>query len=280
MNTRKLLVDGLELEILEAGRGNPKRLLMVHGFSASKEDFAHYLPRLGAIGWHAVSVDQRGHGGSAKPTDESAYSLPILAEDVRGLIAALGWRSATVLGHSMGGMAVQVFALAHPELLDALILMDTSHKMPDPVDADMIAMAQQIVRDGGTELLVDIGRCSTEPGPLDTIAWQNMIAADPAYKAWSEDKTLNTAGPAYAALVGEMAAQPDRLEQLRALDVRTLVIVGEFDDGFMKQSIAISEAIPGARLAVIPGGGHSPQSEAPQAWWDVVRGFLTEIKPR
>jgi pimeloyl-ACP methyl ester carboxylesterase len=56
--------------------------------------------------------------------------------------------------------------------------------------------------------------------------------------------------------------------------VPTLVICGEEDFGFLKQSIAMSETIPNAQLAVIPGGGHSPQFEAPQAWWKVLREFL------
>ncbi len=55
----------------------------------------------------------------------------------------------------------------------------------------------------------------------------------------------------------------------------TLVIVGEQDDGFLKQSLAMTEAIPGAELAVIPGGGHSPQFEAPAAWWAALSKFLT-----
>ena len=274
MNTRIVKVNDVELEIAEAGAGSADHLLLIHGFGGSKEDFTHYLPRLAATGWHAVSPDLRGHGGSSKPQDEAAYSLRQLADDTNALLDALGWDTAVVLGHSMGGMFVQLFALAHPERVTALVLMDTSHKMPDHVDASMIAAGQQVVRDGGTELLVEIGKGATEPGPLDTIPYLEMCKADPAYKAWSDYKTLQFTGPAWAALAGDMATQEDRLEQLRALTMPTLVIVGEMDDGFMKQSLAMSEAIPGAQLAVIPGGGHSPQFEAPTAWWDVLRAFL------
>jgi len=274
MNTRKLKVNDVELEIIEAGAGNADRVLLVHGFGGSKEDFTHYLPRLGATGWHAVSPDLRGHGGSSKPQDEAAYSLEQLANDLDGLLDALGWDTAIVLGHSMGGMVVQLFALAHRERVRALVLMDTSHKLPDHVDASMVAAGQQVVRDGGTELLVEIGKKSTEPGPLDTIPYIEMCQADPAFKAWSDYKTLQFTGPAWAALAGDMAVQEDRLEQLATLTMPTLVVVGEMDDGFAKQSVAMSEAIPNARLAVIPGGGHSPQFEAPTAWWDAVRPFL------
>jgi pimeloyl-ACP methyl ester carboxylesterase len=177
----------------------------------------------------------------------------------------------------MGGMVVQVFTLAHAERVRALVLMDTSHKMLDHIDADVIAAGQQVVREGGTELLVEIGRKATEPGPLDTIPYQRMVEADPAYKAWSDRKTLNFAGAAWAALAGDMAVQADRLEALSTLTMPTLVIVGEMDDPFVKQSIAMSEAIPGAQLAVIPGGGHSPQFEARDAWWSVLFGFLSTL---
>jgi 2-succinyl-6-hydroxy-2,4-cyclohexadiene-1-carboxylate synthase len=274
MNTRKLKVNDVELEIIEAGVGNADHLLLVHGFGGSKEDFTHYLPRLGATGWHVVSPDLRGHGGSAKPQDESAYSLEQLADDLNALLDALGWDRAVVLGHSMGGMVVQLFVLAHRERVRALILMDTSHKLPDHVDPTMIEAGQAVVRDGGTELLVEIGKRSTEPGALDTIPYLEMCAADPAYKAWSDDKTLNFTGPAWVGLSGDMAAQEDRLERLATLTMPTLVIIGEMDDGFYKQSIAMSEAIPNAQLAVIAGGGHSPQFEAHTARWDAERGFL------
>ena len=160
MNTRRVAVNGLELEIIEAGAGNARHLLMVHGHGGSKEDFTHYLPRLGALGWHVVSPDMRGTGGSDKPTEESAYTLAQLADDLHALMAALGWDTAAVLGHSLGGMVVQLFVLAHAERVSALVLMDTSHKCPDHVDPDMIAAGQAVVRDGGTELLVDIGRRS------------------------------------------------------------------------------------------------------------------------
>jgi pimeloyl-ACP methyl ester carboxylesterase len=274
MNTRIVKVNDVELEIVEAGVGSGDRLLLVHGFGGSKEDFTHYLPRLGATGWHAVAPDLRGHGGSSKPQDEGAYSLTHIAADINALLDALGWDTAVVLGHSMGGMAVQLFVLAHAARVSALVLMDTSHKLPDHVDPTMIEAGQAVVRDGGTELLVEIGKRSTEPGALDTIPYLEMCAADPAYKAWSDDKTLNFTGPAWVGLSGDMAAQEDRLERLATLTMPTLVIVGELDDGFYKQSIAMSEAIPNAQLAVIPGGGHSPQFEAPAAWWDALRGFL------
>jgi pimeloyl-ACP methyl ester carboxylesterase len=177
----------------------------------------------------------------------------------------------------MGGMIVQVFLLTHPERVNALILMDTSYKIPDSVDPDMIAAGQAVVRDGGIELLVSIQDAVEGPNPLDTPAYLRMIAADPDYAAFSRRKTLATSSAGWVGLAGDMGAQADRLDALRDITVPTLVIVGEEDAGFMDQSRAMADAIPGATLAVIPDGGHSPQFEAPAAWWDAVSTFLATL---
>lgn len=273
MIERTVTVNGLDLVIAEAGAGG-RPLLLVHGFGGSKEDFTGYLDRFAELGWHAVTLDNRGHGSSAKPDGEDEYSLALLADDLDQLFDALGWTDATILGHSMGGMVVQVLVLTHPQRCNALILMDTSHKIPDSVDPEMIATAQQIVRDGGTELLVQIQDGADGPGPLDTAAHIKLCAENPEYAAWSRSKTLNTAAQAWVGLAGNMATQADRLGALAAVAVPTLVIVGEQDAGFIDQCHAMAKTIPGATIAVIPDGGHSPQFENPAAWWDAMASFL------
>lgn len=273
MIERSVTVNGLDLVIAEAGAGG-RPLLLVHGFGGAKEDFTDYLDRFAELGWHAVTLDNRGHGSSAKPESEDDYSLELLADDLDKLFDLLGWSDATILGHSMGGMVVQLFVLAKPERCNALILMDTAHKIPDSVDPDMIATAQQIVRDGGIELLVEIQDKAEGPSPLDTPAYIKLCAEDPAYAAWSRSKTLNTASPAWVGLAGNMATQADRLDALAAIAVPTLVIVGEQDAGFIDQCRAMANKIPGAAIAVIADGGHSPQFENPSAWWDAMASFL------
>jgi pimeloyl-ACP methyl ester carboxylesterase len=154
--------------------------------------------------------------------------------------------------------------------------MDTSHTRPDRVEPAAAALGQQVVRQGGTALLVEIQK-SAGPSPTETAAHLRMIAADPAYDEWSTSKTLAMAGAAWAGLVDDIVDQPDRLDALRSLDVPTLVIAGEQDLGFLPQSRAIAEAIPGARFEVIPDGGHSPQFESPEAWWTALTAFLDQL---
>lgn len=277
MTERRVTVAaGIDLAIVEAGAGGRPFLLM-HGFGGAKEDFTGFLDPLAARGWHAVTFDLRGHGASAKPDDESAYTFDLLVGDVLALADALGWKRFTLLGHSMGGMVAQLVALKAPERLDALVLMDTSHVRPDKVEPQAVSLGIDIVRQGGTALLVEIQRAAG-PSATDTPAHLRMIAADPAYAEFSTGKTLATHGPAWVGLVRDIVDQEDRLPLMGSIQLPTLVIAGEQDDGFVVQCRNLAETIPGARFEIIPDGGHSPQFESPEAWWAALTSFLDELK--
>src|SRR5256885_414873 len=125
MQVRRVDAGGLTFEVAEAGAANTRRVLLLHGFTGAKDDFVEAVDRLADAGWHAVAPDLRGHGNSAKPDSEDAYSLDVLAGDVWALADALGWNRLVLLGLSMGGMIAQVAALRHPERLDGLVVVDT-----------------------------------------------------------------------------------------------------------------------------------------------------------
>ena len=72
-------------------------------------------------------------------------------------------------------------------------------------------------------------------------------------------------------LIGNL---PDRLDRMAHVRAPTLVMVGEQDGPFLDGSRALARTIPGAELAVIPEAGHSPQREAPDAWWEAFSRFL------
>ena len=250
-------------------------MLLVHGFPAAKEDFAGHLDQLGDLGWHAVAPDQRGHGDSAKPEDEGAYSLKILADDLLGLADALGWTTFTLLGHSMGGMVAQCAAIGAADRLDGLILMDTSHGHLAEIPADLLELGKQVVREGGMQAYLDVSK--TMEGPLDTPAYLKMVQDNPDYEAYGDNKTLAASPHMWLGLVDELVGGEDRLDALRAVDVPTLVIVGEQDAPFLPQSHRMAEAMPNAELVVLPDAGHSPQFENPDAWWAAVSSWLTAL---
>jgi pimeloyl-ACP methyl ester carboxylesterase len=265
----------VQLERLERGAGADRHLLLVHGFTGAKDDFADHVDDLAALGWHVVAPDLRGHGQSDHPEGEDAYSLELFAADVAGLVDGLGWDRFVLLGHSMGGMIAGVYALAHPERLDGLVLMDTSHGPVELMERELVDAGRDIVRAGGMMALIEATRDSD--GVLDTPAHQRVLAERPGYAEMGERKSLESADDMFIAMTDELFDQPDRLDALKGLDVPALVIVGEQDEAFIEPSQRMAAAIKGARLEVIADAGHSPQFENPAAWLAVLTSFLEEI---
>lgn len=281
MDKRRIaLASGLELEVLEAGAGG-RPLLLVHGFTGAKEDFADHLDGVAALGggWHVVAPDLRGHGASSHPVGPEAYTLAAMAGDLLELADALGWTRFTLLGHSMGGMVAQLAALAAggADRLDALVLMDTAHGPLGGIDDDLIALGKAVIADGGMPALVAAQR--DLPGALDTPAHLRVTAERPGYAEYGEAKAMACCGDMWVGVIDEIVTtQADRVDDLAGLaGLPVLVVVGEQDAPFLPHAERMAAAIAGARLAVVPDAGHSPQFESPEAWFEVIRGFLDEL---
>jgi pimeloyl-ACP methyl ester carboxylesterase len=256
----------------EAGVGG-RPLLLVHGFTGGRSDFADHLDDLADAGWWAVAPDLRGHGGSWQPPEESSYSLDHYADDLWALVDALGWDRLVLLGHSMGGMIAQVASLRRPAALDGLVLMDTAHG-PLDLDPEMVFLGAELVRAGGMAAVREALDAMGEDAPLSTPANERLLAERPGYREMGEEKFLGCSPAMYAAMLGQLLHQPDRLGSLADLDVPTLVLVGEQDEPFLGPSEAMAGTLPSARLVVIPDAGHSPQFENPPAWQAALLEFL------
>jgi pimeloyl-ACP methyl ester carboxylesterase len=257
-------------ELLQAGVGG-RPILLVHGFTGAKEDFAEALPRLADIGRHAVAADLPGHGPGPHP--DGPYSLAAFADHIAGLADRFGWERFALLGHSMGGMAAQLFALAHPERVQALILMDTGHGPVDTIDPELAALGRRLVREGGLAALVEHGKDGLFASP----AHRRLLAERPGYAEFGDAKLLACSPEMWLALSVELRDHEDRLERLRFLDVPTLVLVGDEDEAFLRQSERMAKVLPDARLVVVPDAGHAPQFEQPESWWRAIAAFLEEV---
>ena len=276
MDQRTVELEEIELSIAEAGAGR-RRILILHGFAGAKEDFTDWLDPLAAMGWHAVAPDHRGHGSSAKPRSEDAYSLEILADDAVHLADALDWPVFSLLGHSMGGMVAQYVACRAPGRLDGLILMDTDHGPISSLDPQAVDAAVSIVRARGIDALADLA--AEHESPLETPAHRRLVEQRPGYEAFGDRKLRATSPALYAAMAPAFIGTEDRLDRLRSLprSLPALVMVGEQDIPLVGPAHRMADAIPDGRLAVIPDAGHSPQFENPDAWWEVLSVFLDGI---
>lgn len=276
VNERSINVGDLALCVAEAGGGGAP-LLLVHGWTGAKEDFGDCLVPLADAGWHVVAPDLRGHGRSSQPAGEEAYSLESYAQDILGLADALGWDEFVLLGHSMGGMVAQVAALRAPQRLRGLVLMDTHHGTLE-LDPDLVEAGIDAARTIGTGAIADLMAVATEPGPLETEAHRRVCAERPGYFERGIENTRRSSPAMFAASLAELTATPSRLETLAGLRVPTLVLVGEQDERFLPACRELAVAIPDAQLVVVPEGGHSPQFEAPDAWFDALGEFLDPLR--
>lgn len=271
--------DGVQLATLAAGPDDAPGLLLVHGFGGAKEDFADHVEAL-AVDHRVVVFDHRGHGSSDAPDDPAAYSLDRLAADTLAVADVYGLRDLRLLGHSMGGMVTRRLVIAHPARATAWVFMDTSPGSPPGIDPDVVAFGVAIVEAKG---MAALRAAQDELDPLGSPAYQRVLRERPGFREYADRKWASLSPVMWAALAVEVTAQPDQLGTLAATATAvappTLVLVGDQDTPFVPGSRAIADAIPGARLAVIPDAGHSPQFENPTEWHAALRGFLDELVP-
>lgn len=271
--TRSIELAAVTMTVDEAGAGG-RPLLLVHGFTGARNDFDTVIDPLAELGWHVVVPDQRGHGDTTHLGVEEAYSFETFTSDLLDLVGHLGWDDFVLLGHSMGGMIAQVLTLAAPRRVRALVLMDTSCRNVD-IDPDLAQLGITIAREQGLETLVALQRDIEDP--LATDAHKHLCETVPGYEERNERNTLASDPAMYASMARAIVEPHDRLGLLDAITCPTLVLVGEEDVPFIDASKAMADTIPNASLVMLPGAGHSPQFEAPDAWWAAMKPFLNGI---
>ena len=118
------VVDGTQLRIVDSGTGRGTAVVFLHGFGASLYSWRHMLPAVAGAGYRVIAFDNRGFGFSSKPAH--GYSNAAYAGLVVALLDSLAISSAVLVGHSMGGAIAAEVALAHPDRVRGLVLIDAA----------------------------------------------------------------------------------------------------------------------------------------------------------
>jgi pimeloyl-ACP methyl ester carboxylesterase len=118
------VVDGTRLRVIDTGRGTP--VVFIHGFGASVYSWRKQLPPVAAAGYRVIAFDSPGFGFSGPPPPAHGYSNAAYAGLVVALLDSLGVPSAVLVGHSMGGAISAEVALAHPDRVRGLVLIDAA----------------------------------------------------------------------------------------------------------------------------------------------------------
>jgi len=222
-------------------------------------------PQVQALSQHftVLRYDTRGHGGTSAPA--GPYTLEQLVADAHGLLQHLGITRTHWLGLSMGGMIGQALAIRHPEVLDRVVLADTTGQVP-AAGAAMWADRARIARSEGMAALEQptLSRWFTEPFRLAQPALMERVGA----------MIRGTAVEGYAGCCAAIAGT-DTLAALASLKLPVLVMVGDQDAATPPAAAeAIARAWPGAGFVVIEGASHLSNLEQAGVFNEAVLGFL------
>jgi pimeloyl-ACP methyl ester carboxylesterase len=141
---RSLQVGALRLSCLEWGEPGRPPLGFLHGGSAHAHWWDRVAPAFGDR-FHVIALDQRGHGESDW-ADPPAYATENFATDLLGVLDALGWRRAILVGHSMGGHNAMSFSAWHPDRVSALVIVDSRPSIPTDRLARLRTRGQRTLR--------------------------------------------------------------------------------------------------------------------------------------
>ena len=216
----------------EQGAGFP--LILLHGNGEDGSYFEHQMAPLAAH-FRVIAVDTRGHGQT--PRGDAPFSIRQFAEDLLAFMDRLGIEKAHLLGFSDGGNIAMVFALAHPERVEKLIL--------DGANLDASGVKRSV------QLPIEIGY---------------RIAKLFAKKSPEARKN--------AEMLGLMVNDPNvRPEELARIQRPTLVVAGDRDMIREQHTRLIAQSIPGAELILLPGD-HFVANKNPGAFNEAVLRFL------
>jgi pimeloyl-ACP methyl ester carboxylesterase len=242
----------------EAGSG--PALILLHAGVADRSMWSELLPALAGDGFRAIAVDLPGFGDApVEPGPQAPW------DDVVATMEELGVERAAVVGNSFGAAVALRVAVVAPERVSALVLVSTP--MPAEPSEQLAAAwaAEEEALDRGDidAAAAAVAEAWTRPGPvrerveaMQRRAFELQLAA------------------------GEVEDAPDPVEEdpesLVRIRVPVLAAAGAADmPDFLAGAQTLAQVVPGARSVVIDGAGHLVPLEAPDAFRELVAGFLT-----
>jgi len=264
--------DGGSLYTVTRGHGPP--IVFSHGVTISSRVWVKQFAELPGEGVQTIAFDHRGHGDSL--VGSAGHAVEHLAADVRAVLETLDVRDAVLVGHSMGGIAVQAFAVHHPDVLHervrGLVLLSTLAKTSISASRRLRSLAERLTGSVDLRSLMahrDLGLVFARVGfgrhPVASQVELNrqMLAAC----------ATETARRATAALLGL-----DLLADLPSLDVPTLVIGGTADVITPPhESRRLAALIPDARLELLDGAGHMIMLERTERFHALLLDFARDV---
>jgi len=279
-DSRFVQVQGLQLHYKETGTGE-RTIVLLHGFGASIFTWREVMQPLAALGYRVVAVDRPAFGLTERPLvweradwpGGSPYSTAAQVELTIRLMDALEIDEAVLAGNSAGGAIAMLTALAYPQRVRGLILLDPAVYAgggSPPWIRPLLGTPQMqhvgpLIARRIQEWGLDFARAAWhDPSRITPDIWAGYTRP---LQAENWDRALWNLTAA--------SSQPDLPAQLSRLTLPVLVITGD-DDRIVptEQSVRLAGELPQAQLAVMEACGHTPHEECPVPTLAAIQAFL------
>ena len=258
-------VNGQQLYYEDTGGDGPA-VIFSHGLFMDHEMFAPQVEALKGR-YRCITWDERGHAGTASQT-LAPFSYYDSADDLAALLAHLGVKRAVLAGMSQGGFLSLRCALTHPEIVRALVLIDTQAGVEDPERLKgHMQLADAWATGGLSDPIADM-----VAGIILGDGWSGAAA----WKAkWREITPVNLLG-----CMNTLATRDDVTGKLGAIKVPALVVHGDADAAIeLSLAEALTAGLADAKLVVVPGAGHAANLTHAEVVNPAIAAFLDGLPP-
>ena len=266
--------DGVRLYYEEAGAGYP--IVFVHEFAGDYRSYETQM-RYFARRYRCIAFNARGYPPSDVPDDAARYSQERARDDIRAVLDALNIPKAHVVGISMGGFATLHFGFAYPDRASALVVAGCGYgAQPDKRQQfhdETTRTAAGIAERGMPEIAKTYGAGPTrvQLANKDPRGYAEFMAQ------LAEHSTLGSANT----MRGVQARRPslyDLTNEMKALDVPTLIATGDEDDPCLEPGLLMKRLIRSAALVVFPNTGHALNLEEPDLFNRTCDEFFHQVE--
>jgi pimeloyl-ACP methyl ester carboxylesterase len=279
-HTRRVAVDGRQVNLVDIGGGPATPLLLVHGLAGSWQNWLENIPRF-AASRRVVALDLPGFGRSEMPAE--TISIPGYGQLLGALLDVLGVQRADVVGHSMGGFVSAELALQLPDRVARLVLVSAAGlTVQEPASQRRVARmrrAERLLAFWGAWLATRSDVLAARRRSRRLVLGLAMHRPDLLPGRLLAEQLRASGTPGYFDALSALASYPisHRLGEIAA---PTLIVWGALDRIVpVKDAYEFSRLIPGSQRLIFEQTGHMPMIERPQAFNDAVEEFLAGRSP-
>jgi pimeloyl-ACP methyl ester carboxylesterase len=267
----KIDTNGVTLDVQVEGDGQP--VVLIHGFPDSKRLWSKVVPGLLDAGFQVIVPDMRGYGASSKPPEADAYSIPMLAIDIVGILDHLELERAHVVGHDWGAAAAWAVGTFAPDRVDHLVALSVGHP------SGFLTTMEQREKSWYMLLFQYVGLAEdwlTRDNWANFREWSHHPDVDAVIAELERDQSLTTGLNYYRATITPEAVTGPPLE-LPPIQAPTMAVWSSHDFALVESGVSGSDKFVDNtfRYERIEGVGHWMQWEAPDKVTALLVDFLS-----